>query len=357
MPALPETRVGDPIRHEALTVFPLFTQGEGLGRLPPLRRGDRRRGRHGRGGRRGRLRPRPPRREQGGLPRPLHRGRGTAGGQAEPGPEHLGPDRRPQQDHDPGQLRRAGPLAVSVPPLRPRRRPLVLEAAAHPEEVGHPLGDGGPGPPLRPGGGLEGGGPPDGLPGLLVRDDGHGGHLRLVPAPDGGVPGRLGTSRGRPGSPWRWASPWLRSTSSTSPRPAEGVGPAPDGLRDGRPGGQAGRRDGGSGRRRGPDRTPAPPPGSRRRRWAKARSSAPTPSRRPTPRPSCSAGPWSTAAPWWPGDREAIAPDEGREATEAMTPASAAPGVATISSRIASSTPGCSPSGRPASPPRARPGR
>jgi hypothetical protein len=31
MLALPEVRVGDPIRHEALTVFPLFTTGTGVG--------------------------------------------------------------------------------------------------------------------------------------------------------------------------------------------------------------------------------------------------------------------------------------------------------------------------------------
>ena len=136
MSTLPDVRVGDPIRHEALTVFPLFSPPEGgvdyLLSDEAIRAGsvtveEVERGRLGAG---------PPGDQPGGLPCPVPRRRGAAGGQAEPGAEHLGPGRRPEQDAHPGQLRRAGPLAIPEQAFRLGRLPLVLEAAAHPQGVG-----------------------------------------------------------------------------------------------------------------------------------------------------------------------------------------------------------------------------
>ena len=191
MTTLPEVRVGDPIRHEALTVFPLFSPpdgavdyllsdeaiGAGSVTVEEVSEG-------------------------GSVPNLLVSNTGDSrvlflegeelqGGQAEPGAEHLGAGRRPQQDADPGQLRRAGPLAIPDEALLLGRVALVLQAAAAPQGVGRPVAQGRPGAHVRPGGRLGGGQPPDGLPRV------HRPRRRRCPTPTSSYQDRLDEFRER----------------------------------------------------------------------------------------------------------------------------------------------------------------
>ena len=219
MSTLPEVRVGDPIRHEALAVFPLFSavdlgvdyllsdeaiqagsvtveeisEGGSVPNLLVTNQGDSRvlflEGEELRGAKQNRV---------------LNTSVLVAAHSKTP---------------DPGQLRRAGPMAVPDEALRLGRLALVLEAAAYPQEVVVPVDEGGSRIHLRPDGGLERGQSPDGLAGLVLRDDGDGRHLRPVPGTTGRVPGAPQVHRGgdRDGRCRRQRRS-LRWTCSTSPR-------------------------------------------------------------------------------------------------------------------------------------------
>ena len=251
MTTLPEVRVGEPIRHEALTVFPLFSPpdgaveyllsdeaiGAGSVTVEEVSEG-------------------------GSVPNLLVSNTGDSrvlflegeelqGGEAEPGAEHLGAGRRPEQDADPGQLRRARAVAIPDQALLLGRVAFVLEAAAAPQGVGRPVAQGRARAHVGPGGRLEGGRPPDGLARLHVRDGGDVGHLRAPPGPPGRVPGAVEVRRGgERGRRRRGAAGRRRGRVRQALDLPEGLGPAAERRGHGRPGGgQAG--EGRRGRRRG----------------------------------------------------------------------------------------------------------
>ena len=149
MSTLPDVRVGDPIHHQALAVFPLFSAPDGAvdylladeaiqaGSVTVQEVN-----------------------EGGSVPNLLVTNQGDSRVLFLEGEELRGAKQNRVLNtsvliaaHHPGQLRRAGPLAASVAAFR-RGQPFFLEAAAHPQADRDPLGARRPGPSFRSGQGL-----------------------------------------------------------------------------------------------------------------------------------------------------------------------------------------------------------
>ena len=130
MSTLPDVQIGDAIRHGALSVFPLFgSPSAGVDYLlsdEAISAGSVTVEEVSEGG---------------SVPNLLVTNQGDSRVLFLEGEEL----RRSQQDPDPGQLRRTGSLALSLPTVRTKRIALIVEASPPPEGIGLPLLEGGSG--------------------------------------------------------------------------------------------------------------------------------------------------------------------------------------------------------------------
>ena len=196
---LPEIRVGDPIRHDGLAVFPLFAEPSnscGLRHCPtrpsaPVRLPSRRY-------------PNPDPspilavENKGDHPCSVPGRRGACRGQAEPDTERQRSGGRSQQDEDSRQLCGSRSLGLQVPDqFGSGGYTLSVQAAVLPEVVGQPVAQGRTGLPVGPGRSMEGGCPPAGSPWNRVWHKRDVRHFRGPPETIGRVPERnCGTPKG-----------------------------------------------------------------------------------------------------------------------------------------------------------------
>ena len=223
--AVPHVRVGEPVRCQSLSVFPLFDgqqtpveyllsdEGIGSGSVTVEEVS-----------------------EGGSVPNLFVENKGDVrvlflegeqlvGAKQNRVLEHFGPDRRQEQGQDPRQLRRARPVAIPLQALRLQRQPFALQAPLLPEVIGQPCPEGKDGPQVGPG---------QGVGRSCTASRKHSAHLRVpmpCPIPLTATRSRWPTFRKSCATsmvhrawPWRLArrsSPW---TCSTSLQPAERSG-------------------------------------------------------------------------------------------------------------------------------------
>ena len=184
----PSVRVGEPVRYQALTVFPLFDGSQVPVEYLLSDEGHRLGMRDGRRGIRSRVSARSAGGEQGRCPSAVHRRRGTGRGEAEPNPEHVLADRRQEQDQDSRKLRGGRAVAVPFQTLWLQRQPFAVEAAVLFEEFGHEVAFGQARLSFRPGQGLGRGRKAAGIAGCFFGHQCDGRHLRDLQGSDGRIP-------------------------------------------------------------------------------------------------------------------------------------------------------------------------